>query len=39
MPASWHFAERLGERKVATLDQRHFRTVRPGHVDALDLLP
>jgi hypothetical protein len=32
-------AERLGERKVATLDQRHFRTVRPGHVDALDLLP
>lgn len=31
--------ERLGEPKVATLDQRHFRTVRPLHVDALDLVP
>lgn len=31
--------ERLGEPKVATLDQRHFRTVRPAHVDALRLLP
>lgn len=31
--------ERLGERKVATLDHRHFGVVRPGHVDALDLLP
>lgn len=31
--------ERLGEPKVATLDHRHFRTVRPVHVEALDLLP
>ena len=32
-------AERLGEPKVATLDQRHFRAVRPAHVDTLDLRP
>ena len=32
-------AERLGEPKVATLDQRHFRAVRPVHVDSLDLRP
>ena len=32
-------AERLSEPKVATLDQRHFRAVRPAHVDALTLLP
>jgi predicted nucleic acid-binding protein len=32
-------AERLGEPKIATLDQRHFRTVRPAHVDALRILP
>ena len=32
-------AERLAERKVATLDQRHFRAIRPAHVDALQLLP
>lgn len=32
-------AERLGEPKVATLDQRHFRTVRPAHVAAFELLP
>jgi len=31
--------ERLGERKVATLDQRHFRAVRPAHVEGLDLVP
>ena len=31
--------ERLGERKLATLDHRHFGTVRPRHVDALELLP
>jgi uncharacterized protein len=31
--------ERLGEPKVATLDHRHFATVRPRHVDALALLP
>jgi predicted nucleic acid-binding protein len=32
-------AERLGEPKVATLDQRHFRAVRPAHVEALELRP
>jgi uncharacterized protein len=32
-------AERLGEPKVATLDQRHFRTVRPAHVEALEVRP
>jgi predicted nucleic acid-binding protein len=31
--------ERLGEHKVATLDQRHFRTVRPRHCDHLKILP
>jgi hypothetical protein len=31
--------ERLGEPKLATLDQRHFRMLRPRHVDALELLP
>lgn len=32
-------AERLNEPKLATLDHRHFRAVRPRHVDALQLLP
>jgi predicted nucleic acid-binding protein len=31
--------ERFGEEKVATLDRRHFRAVRPLHVDALTLVP
>ena len=31
--------ERLRETKVATLDQRHFRVVRPRHCDHLTLLP
>ncbi len=31
--------ERLGEPKLATLDRRHFGTMRPRHVDALTLLP
>jgi uncharacterized protein len=31
--------ERLGERKLATLDHHHFGTVRPRHTDALRLLP
>jgi hypothetical protein len=31
--------ERLGEDKLATLDHRHFRMMRPRHVDALRLLP
>ena len=31
--------ERLNEPKLATLDFRHFRLLRPRHVDALELLP
>ena len=31
--------ERLGEPKLATLDRRHFGTLRPRHVEALTLLP
>jgi predicted nucleic acid-binding protein len=31
--------ERLGERKVATLDRRHFGVVRPRHCERLQLLP
>jgi predicted nucleic acid-binding protein len=31
--------ERLGERKLATLDHRHFRIVQPRHTPALTLLP
>ncbi|MGH3870861.1 MAG: type II toxin-antitoxin system VapC family toxin [Pseudonocardiaceae bacterium] len=32
-------AERLGISDIATLDHRHFRAMRPGHVDAFTLLP
>jgi len=32
-------AERLGATQVATLDHRHFRVVRPRHVEAFELLP
>lgn len=31
--------ERLNEPKLATLDHRHFGTMRPRHVEALRLLP
>jgi hypothetical protein len=31
--------KRLGEPKLATLDHRHFRLLRPQHVDSLTLLP
>jgi predicted nucleic acid-binding protein len=31
--------ERLDESKLATLDHRHFATMRPAHVTALELLP
>jgi hypothetical protein len=31
--------ERLDESKLATLDHRHFRALRPRHVEALQLLP
>ena len=31
--------ERLGERKLATLDHRHFGLLRPRLVEALELLP
>ncbi len=32
-------AERLQTPHVITLDRRHFHAVRPGHCDALQLLP
>lgn len=32
-------AERFDEPKVATLDHRHFRAVRPAHVGAIQLIP
>ncbi len=32
-------AERLPTPHVITLDRRHFHGVRPGHCDALELLP
>jgi predicted nucleic acid-binding protein len=31
--------ERLGEPRLATLDHRHFGTMRPRHTEALELLP
>ncbi len=31
--------ERLSESKLATLDHRHFGTMRPRHVEGLELLP
>ena len=32
-------AERLGITTLATLDHRHFRVVRPLHLDSFELLP
>jgi predicted nucleic acid-binding protein len=32
-------AERLGLSEIATLDHRHFRAVRPRHVQSFTLLP
>jgi predicted nucleic acid-binding protein len=32
-------AERLGATRVATIDHRHFRAVRPVHCSAFELLP
>ncbi|MBO0768147.1 MAG: PIN domain-containing protein [Solirubrobacterales bacterium] len=32
-------AERLGLDTIATLDQRHFRAVRPAHVQAFTIVP
>jgi hypothetical protein len=32
-------AERLGVRRILTLDRRHFGQIRPRHCDALTLLP
>jgi len=32
-------AERLGVDEIATLDRRHFRVVRPKHIQAFTLLP
>lgn len=31
--------ERVRETKLATLDYRHFRVMRPGHVESLRLVP
>lgn len=31
--------ERFGERRLATLDHRHFSVVRPRHVASLELVP
>lgn len=31
--------ERLDERKLATLDRRHFTALRPKHVESIELLP
>ena len=32
-------AERLGVTRLASLDHRHFRVVRPRHLDAFELVP
>lgn len=32
-------AERLRINQIATLDHRHFRVIRPVHIDAFELLP
>lgn len=32
-------AERLDERRVATLDHRHFAAIRPAHVTAFEIIP
>jgi predicted nucleic acid-binding protein len=32
-------AERLDQTRIATLDHRHFRVVRPAHVEALEIVP
>jgi uncharacterized protein len=32
-------AERLGTTRIATLNHRHFRVVRPRHAEAFELLP
>lgn len=32
-------AERLRINQIATLDHRHFRVIRPAHIDAFELLP
>jgi len=32
-------AERLKERRLATIDRRHFLLVKPRHTEAFELLP
>jgi len=32
-------AERVGERVIATLDERHFRMLRPSHVASFEIVP
>lgn len=31
--------ERVGVRRIATLDRRHFSVVRPAHIPSFDLVP
>lgn len=31
--------ERVGARRIATLDRRHFSVVRPAHIATFDLVP
>jgi len=38
-PDGAYWVERLSEAKLATLDRRHFGTMRPRHVEALALAP
>jgi hypothetical protein len=35
----WRSSNGSGNEKLATLDHRHFGTIRPRHVDTLELLP
>ena len=32
-------AERLNISRILTVDQRHFRLLRPSHIPAFDILP
>ena len=38
-PPSSRSPSGCGERRIATLDRRHFAVVRPAHADAFELLP
>ena len=32
-------AERIGEAVIATMDERHFRLIRPRHITAFEIIP